>query len=244
MHRGLAAARLVGSIAGLALLAPNGWADGPLEVSEVGFDCNTSYVSRGAIVAEQAAVQPTASLAVTNTPLAIDLWGSYVPSDRATSSEVDEFDVTMSAGLDRAIAGQSFAISGGVTRYHFPGAPAGARVSHELACSCEHQSALAPSVSYFYDFDLLNASYLQCSCCPELALNSSGTMSVCLSPAIAFGDLGQPFGFQDASLALSTGFEFGGLSLSPSIGYSYGSAAQNSDHHGVWSGLGVRFIHE
>lgn len=244
MKHGLAAARLIGPTTILALVATTAGASGPLEVSEVGLDCNTSYVSRGAIVADQAVVQPTASLAVKETPLAIDLWGSYVPQDRDTFSEVDEFDVTMSGGIDRAIAGQNFSFSGGVTRYHFPGAPAGARVSHELACSCEHQSSLAPSLSYFYDFDLLNASYLQCSCCPELALNRSGTLSVCVSPAISFGDLGQPFGFQDASLALSTGIDFGGLSLSPSIGYSYGSAAQNSDHHGVWSGLGVRFIHE
>ena len=213
-------------------------------LDEVGFDVNSQYVARGAVVAERAAVQPTATLSLTNAPVTVDLWGSFVAQDREVFGEVDELDVTATTGLEVPVGSQKFDLSCGLTRYHFTGAPSGAETSHELGLSCAHQSWLAPQIDYYYDFDLLDAHYLQVCCGPEVGLNRSGSLSLSLAPSVAVGDLGQEFGFQDASMAMSASLAWGSMSLSPTFGYSYGSAEQNPDHHGWWGGFGVRFVNE
>ena len=222
-------------------LAGSARANSFIQLDEIGFDFNSKYVARGAILADQPALQPTASFSLTGTPLSLDAWGSYVPSDRAVMRASDELDLTAGAAFEVPLSDQLFDVFFGLTRYDFPGAASGERASHELSCECAHRSRLAPALSYSYDFDLYDASYVQASCCPGFALNSSESVSVCVSPSLAFGDLGQPFGFQDATLALSAEIDLGGLSFSPSFGYSHGSAAQNPDHRGMWSGIGLRF---
>lgn len=225
------------AVVGLTAIAAPAMANHLFLVEDAGVDLNSSYVSRGSVVADRATLQPTLSLTVENTPLAVDVWGSFTMQDRQVHSTADELDITVSAGQSVG----KLDVSAGVTHYNFTGAPTGSQFSQELCVCCEQSSGLAANANYFYDFGLLDSSYATIGIAPSLTLNKSGSLALSFEPTIGFGDLGQSFGFQDATFAVSTGFDWSGLALSPSVGYSYGSEAANPDGHGFWTGLGIRF---
>ncbi|MBK8232886.1 MAG: hypothetical protein IPK72_20475 [Candidatus Eisenbacteria bacterium] len=222
------------------LAAGSARAEGSLALTEAGMDVFSAYVWRGYEVADKAAVQPTATIAVSDTPFALNLWGSFVVQERSDFSAVDEVDATLSLNREVAIGHQSWALSGGGTLYTFPGAEDGYRRSEEVFASATMVHPLAPSVRGFYDFGLFDAAYVSIGVAPAFRLSES--LAVTLAPSIGLGDADTSFGLQDATLAASTAFEWSGVLLRPTLGYSYAPDTVNPDEQGIWGGVGVRFV--
>lgn len=220
-------------------LVPRAQAGSRLEVDDLGLDLCTTYFWRGFEIVDHPALQPTASTSLTETPLSVAFWGSVVLGDHNNHDATDELDVTLSAAHDFALGERTVSAEAGSVLYNFPEAPKGTRRSAEVFASLSPDLALAPTVSYFYDFDQWDASYVSLALAPEFTLHDDSSFAI--TPSIGFGDTDQPFGFQDLTCAASTSFSWKGLDWVPTLGVTRASRNVNADRGGVWGTIGLRF---
>ncbi len=213
-------------------------AEEPITLDDLGVDVCTTYFWRGYQIVDHPALQPVASASLANTPLSLSGWGSLTLGDRNNHKQVDELDLTFSAAHDAKLGERTFALEAGAVVYTFPEAPKGTRRSAEVFASVSPDAVLAPTLSYFYDFDQWDASYLSFALAPEIGLGGESTLTI--TPSVGFGDTDQAFGFQDATVTTSTTFSWRGLDWTPALGFTHTSRNVNADRGGVWGMIGLR----
>lgn len=238
-HRRTAAIERAALSFGALCLATASSAVGPLAVDELGVDLSTTYFWRGYEVVDHPALQPLVNLTLRDAPLSLTAWGSLTLGDHNNHKPSDEIDLTLAVAEEVTLGRLDLGLETGAILYTFPEAPRGTRRSAEAFVACSPDLPLSPTLSYAYDFDQWDASYLAIALAPELPLRSDRALAV--TPSLGFGDSDQPFGFQDATLSLATTFAWRGLDWTPTLGLTRASHAINANRGGVWGTVGVRF---
>jgi len=191
----------------------------------------SSYVWRGLLLADGVSVQPSVTLGIGESGMSVNVWGSAAVEDRDVLDVADELDFTVNyAGSIGEFAGFSL----GYIQYTFPNAAEGAKHSEEVYAGVGLDHVLAPGVFAAYDFGLTDALYVSAGLAPEFELGEAANLA--LGALVAFSDYAD-FGFHNAQLSASVGFDAGGFTIKPAAGFSYAADEINADNSGFWGGI-------
>lgn len=231
-----------GKLAVLAMAAVATGAAMPAQASaqvsvEVGAAAVSSYVWRGFVPADAFSLQPSITFGLGETGLALNVWGSVALQDRDTFEASDELDFTLT--YDRALGPAGLTL--GYIQYTFPSAVEGSTHSEEAFATLSFDHLLAPSISAFYDFGLIEGFYVTASVAPEFALGESAVLGLYAAAAISdyvTDDNGDSeIGLNDLQLAASVTFNAGGVSATPILGFSRADEKLFADESRVWGGI-------
>lgn len=219
------------------------------EVSvDAGLDAVYAYIWRGGILGsdKDLALQPSITFGFGESGVALNVWGSAFLKDRSsgkTLEAADELDFTLS--YDRMVgANENVGLSLGYIQYTFPNAPSGAKHSEELYGGLSFDHPIAPSITIYYDFGLIDDYYVTAGIGPEFPMGEGDNAPVfSLGASIAFsGDgYGGSAGFNDFTVTGGIGWTRGNVSFGPYAGYSYADDGVNVDNSSWWGGVGVSF---
>jgi hypothetical protein len=219
----------------------------------VGADLFSKYVWRGQNVVDDSVLQPSASIGYKG--LTGSIWGNVdLTGDLVDSWEFSEVDYVVD--YSNTFPGQeTFGYSVGFIYYDFPNT--GWDATSEFYGGLSADVPLSPAVTWFYDFDEAEGSYIQFSIGHTVEkIASWGEESSCdleLGASVAYATDGYNdfyFGVDDGALndlTLSAGvpFTFGSLTIKPSIAYStmidgdVREATGKSDN--FWGGIGASY---
>ncbi len=169
----------------------------------------------------------------------MNVWGSFFAQSRTATDGVDELDFTVD--YSTSFPGSPVSLSVGYIQYTFPNGGSGAEHSEEAYGSLSFDNALAPSITLYYDFGLIDDYYAAVGIGPEFPLGEADNApSLALSASVGFsGDAyGGSAGWNDVTLGASVGFAAGGLSITPLAGVTFADEGVNPDTS-FW--LGVSF---
>ena len=234
-------------MAGLMLMSV-GAVQAQQEVSiDVALDGYSGYIWRGGILGadDKAVLQPSLTLGIGETGLSFNVWGSAFVQDRTPLDQVDELDLTVD--LSRSLGEDSpVSFSVGYIQYTFPSLNTGTKHSEEVYGGLSLDHILAPSVTFYYDFGLIDGWYLTAGVGPEFPLGEEEggpTFSLGASVGIsdsAYGTNGST-GFNDVTVTGSVNFSSGQFSISPTVGFSYADDSINADNSSFWGGISIGF---
>ena len=193
---------------------------------EVTFE--TKYIWRGQTLGDDPVIQPGAS--ISDYGFTFSVWGNYDTGSLDRFTEWDYvFDYTFNIGEARELFGFSkggefldpLGISLGYTYYTFPNLDGDAYDSHEFYVGLAYDILLQPFITYYYDFDSGEGSYLEFGIGHSFDLGSEIESNI----GITAGYNGSQWGF-DSSMSnlLFSGdmsiplFEY--FTISPNVNYS------------------------
>lgn len=197
-------------------------------------DGNATYVSkyiwRGFdLNAAQPAVQPGLTFGLGDGGASLGLWGSYnIGSGNQEFTELDailDYSSSMS-GVDYSI---------GYTYYTFPNLTGAAAKSGEFYAGATLGEVLfSPGLTIYYDHDQGDGVYASLSGGYDFAMISSS-----LAVGYTGGQWGATAGISDIVLALSSEFEVGKFTLTPSLNYAIIPAGTgiNANSSEFWFGI-------
>ena len=232
-------------VAGLSTAAPaqetNISVDGSI-------DALSGYVWRGGILGSDEALvlQPSLTFGLGESGFSLNIWGSGFVMDRSAPKALDaadELDFTL--GYDTSVGEDGkVGLSIGFIEYRFPSADASSNHSEEIYGGLSFDHQLAPSITVYYDFGLMDDYYVTAGIGPEFPLGDSDTAPVLglgASVGISGDKYGDSAGFNDVTLTASLGFARGNVSFAPFIGFSYADDGVNVDNSSFWCGISVGF---
>ncbi len=202
---------------------------------EGGVGVFSEYVWRGFRLTEQPSVQPSATVGYGD--VSLNIWGAFAMAERDQVEAADELDFTLAYAPNFEAGGVGLSPAVGYIQYTFPNAPEDLTHSEEVFVGLGADLPLSPSVTYFYDFGLADASYLQVAAGPEYPL---GDFTLGLGVAAGFGDAATDgFAFQDvgATASVSWGWDF--LTVTPAFSYTFAAEEVNADQTEVFGGITV-----
>ena len=227
-------------LAGLVLVGPANAQEG-VSVG-ITLDGYSGYIWRGAILGadNKAVVQPGIELGFGESGLTIGAWGSFFAQDRSTLDQADEADIYID--YSTTLSEESgVGISIGFTEYTFPSLSSGTKHTEEVyvGLSVDHENS--PSVTFYYDFGTVDAWYLVFSAGIDVPLGEEDGPAWSLGGSVAISDYGGKTGFNDVTVTASISFGSGGVSISPTVGYSYADSSINPDNSSFWGGVSIGF---
>ena len=122
-------------------------------------DVVSTYYWRGFDLTDHnPAFQPGFTLTHNPSGLSVNLWGSVALADRSSTRDVDELDLTVS--LDRSLR-DAVDVSVGAIFYFYPRLDPSEDSTEEIYAGLSFPSLpLAPTATYFQDFNLGDGGYL------------------------------------------------------------------------------------
>ena len=106
-------------------------------------------------------------------------------------------------------------------------------------------NAIAPALTFYYDFNLFKTWYLALSAGIDVPLGSEDGPALSLGASVAMSNVedsdGKKTGFHDITMTASVGFDVGSISISPTVGFAYADARVNKDKSAFWGGIGIGF---
>ncbi len=132
----------------------------------------------------------------------------------------------------------------GYIQYTFPNGGSGAEHSEEAYAGLSLDNVLAPSVTLYYDFGLLEDYYVTAGIGPEFPLGDSDNAPILgISASIGIGGdgYGGSAGFQDVTVGASIGFMAGSASISPFIGMTFARDGVKKEDAVFWVGTSIGF---
>jgi hypothetical protein len=211
-------------------------------------DALSGYIWRGGILGSDEALvfQPSLTFGFGESGVALNIWGSAFAMDRSTpksTDQVDELDFTLSYDTTLGEDGK-VGLSIGFIEYTFPSLNAGKKHSEEVYGGLSFDHQLAPSITVYYDFGLIDDYYVTAGIGPEFPLSDSDTAPVLglgASVGISGDKYGGSAGFNDVTLTASLGFARENISFAPYVGYSYADDGINADNSSFWCGISIGF---
>ena len=199
------------------------------------------YIWRGYNLGDKSVLQPSLTFGFGETGLAVNVWGSAAMQSRGRLEATDELDFT--ASLDRSLGEDSpVGISLGYIQYTFPNAGAGSKHSEEVYGGLSLDHTIAPSLTFYYDFGLVDGWYIAAGIAPEFPLGEEeGAPTLSLSASVAMSDYGGDSGFNDFTASASISFTSGVFTFSPIVGYAYAADLINPNNSEVWGGISISF---
>ena len=220
---------------------------------DVSVDAISGYIWRGGILGSDEALvlQPSLTLGFGESGVAFNVWGSAFGMDRSapeSTDQVDELDFTLSYDTSLGEDGK-VGLSLGFIEYTFPSLDAGTKHSEEAYGSLSFDNTIAPSITVYYDFGLIDDYYVTAGIGPEFPLGDADNAPVLgLSASVGFSGGGYDFsggdsaGFNDVSVGASVGFTAGEISISPYIGATFtDEKVGNTDDRAFWGGISIGF---
>ncbi|MBK35405.1 MAG: hypothetical protein CME26_07735 [Gemmatimonadetes bacterium] len=206
---------------------------------EASVDALSGYLWRGGVLGadDKFVLQPSLTFGLAESGFSFNIWGSFFAQDRTLTEGADELDFTLDYSGSFPDSPISFSI--GYIQYTFPNGGSGNEHSEEAYGSLSFDHTLAPSVTLYYDFGLIEDYYVALGVGPEIPLSEEeGAPSLALSASVGFsGDgYGGKSGWNDVTIGASVGFVAGGLSITPLVGVTFADDAVNPDTS-VWGGV-------
>ncbi len=205
-------------------------------------DSYSGYIWRGYVIGEnnKAAIQPSIELGFGESGVTAGAWGSFFAQDRNALDGSDEIDLY--ADYSMTLSEESgVGISVGFVEYIFPNGSEGEKHTQEAYIGFSLDNALAPSITFNYDFGLFDVWYLVFSSGVDVPLGSEDGPALSLGGSIAVSDDGDKTGFHDITVTASVGFGAGSVSISPAIGFTYADTKINPDNSAFWGGVSIGF---
>jgi uncharacterized protein (TIGR02001 family) len=211
---------------------------------DVGLDALSGYIWRGGQIGpdDKLVLQPSIGLAFGESGLSAGAWGSgYVQSRSGVKKlkDVDEVDVfadySTSLGEDSPLG-----ISVGFIEYLFPNAGSGSKHSEEAYVGLSMDHAMAPSLTFYYDFGLTDGFYLVFAAGTDVPLGEAEDgPALSIGASVAMSDYGNKTGFNDVTGTASITFPAGQFSITPKIGVSYADDKVFADNTSIWGGVNI-----
>lgn len=232
-------------LVGMLLVAP---ANAQENVSfGISLDGYSGYIWRGAVVEadDKIALQPGVELGFGESGLTVGAWGSWFVQDRERTSAVDEIDLY--ADFSTMLSEDSgVGISIGFIEYVFPNGATGEKHTEEAYVGISLDNAIAPALTFYYDFNLFKTWYLALSAGVDVPLGSEDGPALSLGASVAMSNVEESedvkkTGFHDITVTASVGFDVGSISISPTIGFAYADARVNEDKSAFWGGVSIGF---
>jgi hypothetical protein len=152
------------------------------------------------------AVQPGIQARHLASGLSFSLWSSHAMGNRRIAGDADEVDLTM--GWDRPL-GRRLEVALGGTLYAFPRWNGENEWSRELFAGLSLlEVLLAPSATYYHDFDQGNGGYLAIS-----GSHAFRRLDLKVESGFSFRQYTEKSGFTDLVAELSCGLDLGGQGL-------------------------------
>lgn len=208
---------------------------------DVALDGYSGYVWRGGVLGadDKIVLQPSVGLTFGETGLSAGIWASGFVQSRSALDGFDEvdpwIDYSGSFGEDSPMG---FSI--GFTEYLFPNGGAGAKHSEEVYVGLSMDHPVSPSLTFYYDFGLVDAWYLVLSGGTDIPLGEDedgAALSIGVSAAAS--DYGGKTGFNDVTGTASITFPAGQFSITPTVGLSYADDKVNIDNTSFWGGVSI-----
>ncbi|MBW3629699.1 MAG: hypothetical protein KY464_10425 [Gemmatimonadetes bacterium] len=221
----------------------------------IGVDLVSSYIFRGVDVTHAPAVQPFATIALGSSGFSASAWGSFAGADRGenlpystsvTRGGADEVDLI--AAFSRAMGPASLGL--GYIAYIYPASQQD-YVTQEIYGSLGLAVPFAPTLTVNYDFDgtdgvdAIEGVYASLGATRSIPVG----LPLDLGASIGWTDqtaLRAESGFNDFNIAAGVPIPFGGIVVTPTLGYTHlfkGSAylvgTANSDDT-VWAKIQVK----
>jgi hypothetical protein len=193
----------------------------------------SNYVWRGLNLADAVVVQPSLTLGLGESGLALNIWGSAAITDRDVWDFADEVDLTLS--YSTALGSSALTLS--FVEYLYPNGADGAKHSEEVIGVLGFDHSLAPSILAAYDFGLADAFYLSAGIAPSIA---AGEQTIGLGLSAGVSDYSGEFGFNDVTATANMGFAAGSATITPFIGFALVNEDLNEDSE-FWAGISVGF---
>lgn len=212
---------------------------------DVSLDAVSGYIWRGGVLGseDKAVAQPSLTFGVGDSGLSLNVWGSFFVQSRSATEGADELDFTVDySGALNEENGLGFSI--GYIQYTFPNGGSGAEHSEEAYAGLSLDNALAPSVTFYYDFGLLDDYYVTAGIGPEFPLgdaDNAPTLGISASIGIGGDAYGGSAGFQDVTIGASVGFMAGNTSISPFIGMTFARDGVKKEDAVFWVGTSIGF---
>lgn len=234
-------------LVGMLLVAP---ANAQENVSfGISLDGYSGYIWRGGVVGadDKIALQPGVELGFGESGLTVGAWGSWFMQNRGGNLEdVDEIDLY--ADFSRTLSEDSgVGISIGFIEYVFPNGADGEKRTEEAYVGISLDNAIAPALTFYYDFNLFKTWYLALSAGVDVPLGSEDGPALSLGANIAMSNVedsateSKKTGFHDITVTAAVGFDVGSVSISPTIGFAYADARVNEDNSAFWGGISIGF---
>ena len=221
----------------------------------IGVDLVSSYIFRGVDVTHAPAVQPFATIALGSSGFSVSGWGSFAGADRGENlpystsvarGGADEIDLT--AAFSRAVGPASLGV--GYIAYIYPSSQQD-YITQEFYGSLGLAAPFAPTLTVNYDFDgtdsvdLIEGLYASLGAARSIPVG----LPLDLGASIGWTDqtaLRAESGFNDFNIAAGVPIPFGGLVVTPTLGYTHlfeGSAyvlGGKSSDDTVWAKIQVK----
>ena len=196
----------------------------------VGFsvDYYGKYVWRGQQIVDDPVLQPGASIGLGN--LSFGIWGSMDTTN--INGEKNAFtEVDYSIDYSDEVAGvEGLGYSVGLICYDFPESEAdGGLQTYEAYLGLSLDTFLSPSLTYYYDFDDVDSSYVSVGIGHSIAdiLGEGSGVSADLSASVGWGAKKynnsywsvNESAFNDITLGASFPFSVGPVGITPSLNY-------------------------
>lgn len=230
-------------LAGILLAVP---ANAQMSVG-ITLDSYTGYIWRGYVVGadDRVVVQPGIEVGFGETGLTVGGWGSWFVQDRvndrnpdAQTQNVDELDFY--ADYSRTLSeDMGLGISIGYVQYVFPSASEAANHTEEAYIGLSLDSALAPSVTFYYDFGLVEAWYVSLSGGYDIPLGSEEGQVLSIGASVAMSNYDDKTGLNDVTVTASLSCNACSISIAPTIGFSYADTKINPDNRTFWGGVSI-----
>ncbi len=206
-------------------------------------DALSGYLWRGGILGadNKLVLQPSLTFGFAESGVSFNIWGSFFAQSRTATEGADELDFTVDYSGSFPESPVSFSV--GYIQYTFPNGGSGAEHSEEAYGNLSFDNALAPSVTVYYDFGLIDDYYAALGVSPEFPLSEDeNAPALAVSASVGFsGDgYGDRAGWNDVTLGASVGFVAGGTSITPIIGVTFADDGVNPDTS-VWGGVSFGF---
>lgn len=199
---------------------------------DVGIDFFSKYIWRGQNLVDDWVMQPSASMGIGDFTLGV--WGNVdMTNDKDEEWNFTEVDYTLDYSADLT---EGIGYSLGYIYYAFP---QGSNDTYEFYGGLNFDVFLSPSVTWYYDSDEVNGSYVALAIGHSIELSEECPVSMDIGLGVGWADSNyneyywgvDDDGFNDLTVSVGFPMEIGGWSLTPSVNYVYllDSDIQDSD---------------
>ncbi|MGA1199796.1 MAG: hypothetical protein ACO36I_25150, partial [Candidatus Latescibacterota bacterium] len=208
---------------------------------DASLDVLSGYIWRGGVIGadNKVVLQPGIGLGFGESGLSAGIWGSAFMQSRGALDQVDEIDLwidySTSLGEDSPLG-----ISVGFTEYYLPSLSAGTKHTEEAYIGLSLDHAIAPSLTFYYDFGTVDAWYLVLAGGTDVPLGESEDgPALSIGASVAMSDYAGKTGLNDVTATASITFPAGQFSITPKVGLTYADDKINIDNTSFYGGVGI-----
>lgn len=215
------------------VLAPGALAAG------VGLDVYSQHMWRGASLADEVTVQPSAWVPLGAPGLSLGVWGSFAAQNRTAYDQADRLDFIVDFQKSPGPA-SPLTFRAGFREYTFPNGPDGSKHTEEAYAGVKASLPLVNAeLTLYRDFNVIEGTYVQAGFSPPV----SPVPGLDLRLDVGVSDYSDEWKWNDVTTSLRLGIPLGPLvEAGPAVGYTYSNGDLYEDNSNFWAGVSVRLF--